>query len=55
MSDDLLEYGAKANANEIKKTLEHIFERNDAIAEKGGRQRGCSPIRPRPQAASPRG
>lgn len=37
MSDDLLEYGAKANANEIKKTLEHIFERNDAIAEKGGR------------------
>jgi MoxR-like ATPase len=37
MSDDLLEYGAKANADEIKKTLDHIFVRNDSIAEKGGR------------------
>jgi len=37
MSNDLLEYGAKANANELKTTLEHIFVRNDAIAEKGGR------------------
>ena len=29
MSDDLIEYGAKANADEIKKVLDHIFVRND--------------------------
>ena len=37
MSEDLLFYGEKVTANHLKKTLEHIFLRNDAIADKGGR------------------
>jgi hypothetical protein len=33
MSDQLLEYGEKVNASHLKRTLEHIFLRNDAIAD----------------------
>ncbi|MBT5224231.1 MAG: AAA domain-containing protein [Candidatus Marinimicrobia bacterium] len=35
MSEDLLEYGEKVNASHLKRTLKHIFLRNDAIAESG--------------------
>jgi len=35
MSEDLLEYGEKVNASHLNRILEHIFLRNDAIAEKG--------------------
>ena len=35
MADQLLEYGEKVNAGHLKRTLEHIFLRNDKIAEKG--------------------
>ena len=37
MTEELLEYGEKANANQIKRTLEHIFLRNDEISAAGGR------------------
>ena len=33
MSDQLLEYGEKVNANHLKRILDHIFLRNDAIAD----------------------
>ena len=37
MADQLLEYGEKVNANHLKRILDHIFLRNDAIAETGSR------------------
>ena len=37
MADELLEYGEKVNANHLKRILEHIFLRNNAIAETGSR------------------
>ena len=37
MSEGLLEYGEKVNSKHLKRTLEHIFLRNNAISEKGGR------------------
>ena len=35
MTDQLLEYGEKVNARHLNRTLEHIFLRNDVLAEKG--------------------
>ncbi len=37
MTEDLLEYGEKVEANRLKKILEHIFLRNDEVCEAGGR------------------
>jgi len=37
MPEDLLEYGAKVNASHLKRTLEHIFLRNNSIEETGSR------------------